>query len=177
MRNLLPPLTRWVLEHLHLPSDNGLYIVDSIQSHTCIAVSDGSFEPNLCTGAAATTIQGTTADQAIQAECVTPGPKSVQSSYRSELAGLYQTVVIIHVLCKYYGVKEGTAEIACDGLAALNEAEKYARPTVVGQGHYDMISAIRRIMRETPIKWKTHHVLGHQLEKGKDREALDRWEI
>jgi hypothetical protein len=177
MCQLLPTLTWWVMEHLHLPVDNGLYIVKSIQSHTCIAVSNGSYEPNLCTGAAATTIQGTTADDTIRAECVTPGTKSVQSSYRSELAGLYQTVVIIHVLCKYYGVKEGTDEIACNGLAALNEASKFTQPTALGQGHYNMISAIRRIMRETLIKWKTHHVLGHQVEKGKDRDSLDRWEV
>jgi hypothetical protein len=32
-------------------------------------------------------------------------------------------------------------------------------------------------MRETPRQWKTCHVLGHQLEKGKERQALDRWEI
>jgi hypothetical protein len=106
----LPEQTRWILEHFHMPADNGLYIAESIRSHSCIAVSDGSYEPNLCTGAAATTIQGASSYHAIRAECVTPATKSVQGSYRSELAGLYQTVVSVHVLCKHYAITDGTVD-------------------------------------------------------------------
>ena len=179
-RQRLPAPSRWILDHVQLPEDDGLSIAAAIQAKTAIAVSDGSFEPFLQTGAAATTIQGPTAVLTIAAQCVSPGEKDDQSAYRSELIGLYQTIVLVHLVCDHYKVTEGSLELACDGLSALKQATKVKSPTPLSQMHFDIISACKKLMRQTPIEWKTRHVLGHQREKGGFEGSpligpLDRW--
>lgn len=163
---LLNPEHRWIFDHLHVPSDNYATILQAIRSGTCLAISDGSYDPTTSTGAASMKIQGINGVNGISGQCATPGQPEDQSAYRSELTGMYFYTLTIWALCKLHTVHTGAVEFGCDGLSALNQLKDPSYTTDPGQEHFDIISATRHLMKDTNIHWTSRHVLGHQREKG-----------
>jgi len=148
-------------------------IVSGIQSGlqgTIMAVSDGSFKDFL--GTAAWTIGIPDQSQFISGQVVCPGSANNHSSYRSELTGLYVILAITNQLCDYYGITEGSIEIGCDGLSALQtslDQEPYLTSDI---SNYDMIGAIYHMRKTSKVTWTYRHVKGHQDDNGVD---LDVW--
>jgi len=103
---------------------------------------------------------------------IIPGHTSNQSTYQSELGGIFSIVMMIHNICKYYAIPKGMIQISCNGLGLLTQCfAKYQNlsPSMV---HFDLITSIRNMINKTPIDWHWHHVLGHQ---DKTNDWLDWW--
>jgi hypothetical protein len=93
-------------------------------------------------------------------------------SYRSELAGIYSTLIVVNHICRYFGIADGSIQFACDSLSAL---QKVFLSTKISSDDLDcnIIMAARKALLTSPITWHTRHVLGHQE---KQSHKLDRWE-
>ncbi len=134
-------------------------LIQAIQSGKAVAVSDGSFRDQM--GAAAWTIEATTAEHQLLSTGHTPGNPEDQSAYRSELFGLWGILASLRQLSSDHNIHQGQVTIACDGLSALKKA-RVDWPTEPGEAHHDLISAIRNLRRHIPLKLIFEHVKGHQ---------------
>lgn len=149
----------WALRNLTTP-DNGRGVADAIKAGQCIAVSDGSFKDGM--GTAAWKILGTSTNTWISGSTWVPGPTESQSSFRSELAGMFSIALLVSFLCEYYHISEGKITIGCDGLGPLHRcfvASWDPKPATV---NYDFIKAIRHLARQSGIQWNWIHIKGHQ---------------
>ena len=77
-------------------TDDGDTIADAIRHGKGIGVSDGSFKDQF--GTACWILQGETAGGEIKCPCLVPGNGTVQSTYRSKLAGLYGMITMIKAI-------------------------------------------------------------------------------
>jgi hypothetical protein len=148
-------------------------IASAIQSGlqgSIMAVSDGLFKD--CHGTAAWTIGTPDHSQFISGQVVCPGSTNDHSSYRSELTGLYVILSITNQLCDYYGITEGSIEIGCDGLSALQTSFDHEPYLTSDVSNYDMIGAIYHMRKISKVTWTYRHVKGHQDDNGLD---LDVW--
>jgi hypothetical protein len=104
---------------------------------------------------------------------VTPGKQSAQSAFQSELSGLYGVVTGTEVVCKVFQVQTGQITVACDGESALDYVFDWNNRVLrASTPHLDLIVAIRRMIKASPLKWKFRHVKGHQDDYA---GPLDRW--
>jgi len=151
-------------------TDNGKQIASAFLHGTCEAVSDGSYKDG--SGTAAWMIQDMTSKNILSGTAIIPGHSSDQSTYRSELGGIFSIVAMIHNICAYYNITKGQIQIACDGLGPLTQCfAKYQNPSP-STAHFDMITSIRNMIGNTPIDWHWKHVAGHQDDK---TDLLDQW--
>ena len=102
-----------------------------------------------------------------------PGEQRIQSSYRSELAGILATHKRTEQLCSNKAINQGNLIIACDNIAAGLSLQTKDFPTP-SQNHYDILQAIFRTKHNLPITVSYKHVEGHQTTKYPGRE-LDKW--
>jgi hypothetical protein len=119
----------WCLADVEIVQD-GRELAKAIQtgaSASVIAISDGSFKNTY--GTAAWSIGTVEQEGLLAGKVVCPGGEKDQSSYRSELMGLYVMFVTIHHLCMFYGIKEGQVEIGSDGSSALTTVFLNEAPT------------------------------------------------
>lgn len=79
----------------------------------------------------------------------------------------------IQMICTQHGIKGGKVEIGCDGLSALNNATNPDFTVTASTLHFDLLTAIRTIIRESPLLWVPCHIRGHQDDK--EHAILDRW--
>jgi Reverse transcriptase (RNA-dependent DNA polymerase) len=163
---------KWCLECLDM-SDEGISITNALKNGTAIAVSDGSYKETF--GTAAFVLEGVNSNGRIVNTVIAPGNAHNQSPYRSELTGIYATMVLVQKLCKYYDISSGQIEFACDGLSALNKAFSYVALISVDEPSYDLLAAIRHQWLYSSVQWKIRHVKGHQDDERAPTE-LDRWE-
>jgi len=129
-------------------------------SATGMAVSDGSYKDTY--GTAAWTIGTEDEENLLSGRAVCPGDPEDQSSYRSELTGLYAILAITHQLCEYYNVEEGYIEIGCDGQSALQTALEHEPFLSKDLPDYDLIGAIYSLRKSSRISWSFKHEKGHQ---------------
>jgi thiamine phosphate synthase YjbQ (UPF0047 family) len=108
----------------------------------------------------------------LSGRAVCPGGPEDQSSYRSELTGLYAILAITHQLCKYYNVEEGYIEIGCNGQSALQTALEHEPFLSKDLPDYDLIGAIYSLRKSSRISWSFKHVKGHQDDHSTE---LDTW--
>jgi hypothetical protein len=94
---------------------------------------------------------------------IAPGGPLDHSDYRSELTGILAIMVIVDLVCKYYWIMEGTIEKGCDGLAALNKAFTTDYLIKMDDSNHNLLCAIRTLWNNSPLLWKTRHILGHQV--------------
>jgi hypothetical protein len=138
--------------------DGGKTLAEAISKGIAIAVCDGSFKDEF--GTAAYVLEGETSTNRIVVVLVTPGTDDNQSSYRSELSGIFGVVVMVHLVCEQFTIMDGAIEVGCDCESALRH--------VFGKGpsfdpgikdtDYDLRSAIRKMLENSPITWKRRHV-------------------
>jgi hypothetical protein len=135
------------------------------------AISDGSFKDTW--GTAAWTIGITEHEQYISRRVVCPGGADAHSSYLSELTGLYVILAIMNHFCEYYQIDDGSIEIGCDGLSALQTSFDQGLNLLSDIPDYDLIGAIYHMRKTSKVLWSYRHVKGHQDDEGSD---LDDWE-
>ena len=87
---------------------------------------------------------------------------------------LYAIVKMVEKLCKVHNIREGTVELCCDGLGALNRPPQTSWTTYATEQHFDISEASRQAMIKMPIKWKSRHVKEHQ-DDDNELESLDRY--
>jgi hypothetical protein len=83
-------------------------------------------------------------------------------------------MAIINIICKFYDIKEGHIELACDGLSAFNRAFPSDSGISIQDPNYDLIAAIHKQRLTSRITWQVRHVKGHQDET-MDIHLLDQW--
>ena len=83
LRDWTPTTANWATIHLQT-SDNGAKIAAAIREGTAVAVSDGSFFPDVCRGAAAVVLEASTSRGRVCNKCITPGHRELQGAYQSE---------------------------------------------------------------------------------------------
>ena len=69
-------------------------LVLDILNSNAIAVSDGSFHPELQLGTASWIIESNNTQHKLTGNIVTSGPKDIQNPYRSELFGIFRTLIV-----------------------------------------------------------------------------------
>ena len=134
-------------------SDNGTTIVEAIRQSQAIVVCDGSYKEGF--GTAAYILEGSTSHNRLVAVNVIPGLTMDQSSYRSELAGLYGVVAMVQLICKQYMVTSRVIEVGCDSSSALNHVfgSGHHFEANVKQADYDLLSALRVMIAKSPTTW------------------------
>ena len=167
----------WVPEELSIEGDEQL-LIGALEAGALRVVSDGSYKDGVGTAAA----QILTADghTVIRVLCQTPGRPQDQSAYRSELIGILAGVMVVSWLRDNYptgflSTFRPTVTVACDGEAALSNAFDTwtLRPK---QKQFDLLSAIRTLIRTTKVSWQPQHVKGHQ-DDHRRLSQLDWWEL
>jgi Reverse transcriptase (RNA-dependent DNA polymerase) len=150
----------WVFDNIQIQGSLDS-IIQSIRTGTCSCVTDGSFKDNHGT-AAWKIVDLAKPEHVLEGQVVTPGYPHQQDAYRSELSGLYASVVVINSLTTYYQITGGSITLACDNISAGRMSSYNAVGTNPSScAHYDLVMAIQYI--KTPrLNWIHQHVKGHQ---------------
>jgi hypothetical protein len=131
-----------------------------------IAVSNGSYKDQYGTASWCIDHDGIF----ISGDAIAPGVEPDHSSFRSELMGIYAIMVVMNRICTYFHITTGTVTIGCDGLEALRKTFVYKLD--VDDSCFDLLAAIRKVQRISPIHYLFRPVKGHQDDTGQD---LDHW--
>jgi hypothetical protein len=107
---------RWAVERFAV-TDGGRTLAEAIRQGQAIAVSDGSYKDDF--GTAAYVLEGKTAANRIVCALASPGISEDQSSFCSELAGLYGIIMMVQAICHQFRITSGGIEVGCNGLIAL----------------------------------------------------------
>ena len=157
---------RILIDHFVLPKDNCQLIATAIIQGTAIAVCDGSYDPRDHLGTAAFVMVASKQDKKpLTAANWSPGTKSDQSAYRSELTGVDSILSALAILVKQYKITSGGITIALDCDTALKTCPPN-KPLNIQQPSFDVLQDIRNRIKMLPIIIKWRWVQGHQKEKG-----------
>ena len=156
----LPHDVQWALQSTSDLRD-GAGIAEAIAAGRCFGVSDGSYKEGFGTAAWVLVDCDNTATQ-VKGECIVPGGPSDQSSFRSEVTGLYALCQMVWCLCKYYSIDHGHMTIGCDGKEALYRVFDPAFEPSPRDAHFDLLTASRSAIVSTTIDWSHRWVKGHQ---------------
>jgi hypothetical protein len=162
------PDLQWIWNNLQLPSNIKKELTNDID---IMAVSDGSFKEEHGTAAWIVVVSDKCC---IEGKVITPGLPSVQSAYRSELAGIFGILATITLLEKRFHVRANIT-IGCDGLSAIHRASYLHDCVDPNALHYDLIMACQSLQLQSLWSFNWHHVRGHQDEV-RPTDALDHWE-
>jgi hypothetical protein len=150
---------RWAVERFAV-LDDGETLAAAICQGQAIAVCDGSYKDDF--GMAAYVLEGATSVNRLVVVLVVPGTPANQSSYRSEVVGLYGVVVMVHLICEQYRITSGAIEVGCDCEGALRHVFTSGQrfEATIKQADYDLLCAIQKMLSMSPIKWTSCHVAG-----------------
>ena len=138
-------------------------LVQSIQDGTAIGVSDGSYNPDKDLGTAAWRIEAEGAQDFIEGCCRVPGPKNMQSAYRSELVGQLAILQKLDEMCCTHSIMRGHLTLACDGESALDVTRYRNRDNVSPRHkHCDIMSPMVKLKDQISVPITCVHVKGHQ---------------
>ena len=138
-------------------------IAEAIENGTAIAVSDGSYVEDRGVGSASWIISSKTKEHYVTAGAISPGPRSIQSSYRSEVLGLLGILENVYNICHTWNITHGKCTIFCDGLSALQQVEESTIETTnTRQSCSDLLSACAQLKSMIPVQLRYTHVKGHQ---------------
>jgi hypothetical protein len=156
----LPTGSNWAVCRFDA-TDNGQRVTQAIRNGTAIAVSDGSsFKDSF--GTSALILEASDSTDNIVAVNVVPSNPDSQSSYRSKLAGIFGQVTLVNALCKTHGITQGAIECGCDSLGALQKVFILDTEIKTAGSNFDLLSATRVAIRDSPVTWTFRHVKGHQ---------------
>jgi hypothetical protein len=111
---LVPAQWRWAVE-LVRDEDDGQSSAAGIIRGTAKVTSDGSFKDEA--GTSASLAKGDDYSLALVSCNLVPGRASDQSAYRSELAGVVGSLILVWLTYVRHGITEGNVRL--DGLTAL----------------------------------------------------------
>jgi hypothetical protein len=154
-------------------TDKGQLLVEAIWKGEGIAVSNRSFKDTY--GTAAWVVEGSSPAVRASGVVIAPGSERDHSSYCSELAGIYSTMVFVKHLCTFYHITNGSITLGCDGKSAIDKAFNEEDIIHVEDADQDLLRATRSLLLTSPLTWSFRHILGHQ-DTSKSLASLDRWE-
>jgi hypothetical protein len=161
---------RWCFNYVDIPQDYELLLSDMMEGHV-ILISDGSYNPTDNYGTAAWILEGKLSNLQMSGKIITPGQATVQSAYRSELAGILAAVSIINELAKFHSVNTSIT-LLCDCEKGLEKA--FSKNSLALQdSSYDLLQAIHYKLEHSSIQWTGAHIKGHQ-DDGTPFKLLDR---
>lgn len=103
-------------------------------------MSDGSYKDTY--GTAAWVITSPITSHSLSGQVIVPGSMDTHSSYRSELAGIYSSILISVKLCKFFDIQGGQITLACDSHSALDSVLRNNKCTPVDAPCFDLLGAI-----------------------------------
>jgi hypothetical protein len=165
--------TAWILQDTRTDDHQHDIFID-IRNVTARAVSDGSFLPHHKIGAAAWIIESYHSNYSHDGRVLCPGPTKIQCSHRSKLMGLLGMVYHIHKICTVHNIADGQIEIGCDRMGAITAITSHVSLICSSWKHFDLISSIRKLMQQSPIKWTVRHIPAHQDDEI-EFNNLNRW--
>ena len=148
-------------------------LLDGIRNHTAVCVTDGSYKNDL--GTAAFILLANLQDRDDPFTCVncTPGLPTDMDAYRAELGGIYGSIATINMLATAFNIQDGSIILGCDCLSAIQNILRQNNPPPK-TASYDLLTAIRALLSDSPITWSFRHVAGHQ-DDHMAYTSLDRW--
>ena len=90
-----------------------------------------------------------------------PGLPSEQTSYRSELAGIYTFLHLLLHLEQHFGINRGGITFACNNKSALETSFDY-RTSTSNQKDFDFVSGIHSLLTKVQSTVDWQHVKSHQ---------------
>ena len=166
----------WMVRQTYQPKEHINHLVRALRENKkVIAVSDGSFHPDLQHGTAAWVIRTEDDNRIITGNNLVPGDRAAHCSHRSELSGLIGTIHHLNTICTQHNITQGSVELGCDGEDAYRTATRYMYTSSSKHSHHDLTSKLHTLIKESPITWTFRHVKGHQ-DKIKELDTLDIWE-
>ena len=165
----------WMVQQIY-HRDEEEWIIHQLQTQQQIMiVSDGSYHPDYQVGTSAWVITSSTdTTRRIYADNIVPGDRHIQCPHRSELCGLIGAVQHIQQICKNNNINEGRVALACDGLEAYKIATRFNWTHTTNIGHFDMVTCLHQLLRNSNITWTFRHVKGHQ-DKNMNIADIDIW--
>jgi hypothetical protein len=145
-------------------------LVDVIERSEMIDIIDGSYQDNTRTVAWRLSYINVE-DQQWTGQLQVPGQPSAQSVFRSELAGMYAMITLVHLVVEY-DVRHGTVGLACDGIQELEYIFDTDKSVTSAKTYHDLILAMRNMIADSRITWKRRRAKGHQ---DIPRDQLDIW--
>ena len=162
--NLVTKNTDW-LNIERFQKGSAARIAKAITKGTAIAVSDGSYKESRGVGTASWVISSKDKQNIITAGALSPGSRSIQSSYRSEMVGLLGVLNFLKEFCDQRNITSGRCNIFCDGLSALQVVKEATTESVkTTHSSCDIISACAKLKEVLPIQLTFQHVKAHQDE-------------
>jgi hypothetical protein len=67
-------------------------------------------------------VEGKTYGQQIVTTVMVPGEQDQQCAYQSKAAGISAATQLVHAICTYFQIQEGTIHVCCDGKSALHQS-------------------------------------------------------
>jgi len=130
---------------------------EAVQQGDGFIVSDGSYQNEA--GAAAWIIEGTSGGPRLIGTMITPGSTKDQSSFCSELIGVYGALCTLEAL--QLGEKQVQCWIACDGKSVLDRITS-GHLVLLTEPHTDLLQAVKSKVRQLGFRFHWCHVKGHQ---------------
>ena len=147
----------------------------AIRTNSLRLVSDGSYLESASLGTAAWVL-AISRHRYATGDHITPGPGSVQCSHRSELSGMLGAILQVNDLCLQFQIDNGSIELQCDGLGAVNVVKDAHLPINPSYSHFDIITSITIAISRSPLTWTFNHVKGHRDDEVTEADLND-WEF
>jgi hypothetical protein len=155
----LPASERWAL-HQTTHIDNGASLAAAIIRRNATAVSDGSYKDQLGTSATILRSPGDRSAAILSVNRV-PGLPSDQSAYRSELAGVLASLLMVEIVCQLHDITDGAIKLGLDGEQAMKDAGD-DWPLHCTHAQYDILRAIRSVRTRLPVNVLWQWIPSHQ---------------
>ena len=121
----------------HLP-DRWETIIRSLCDGTCVAVTDGSYDPDSRYATACWIIEGEGESQCKGASH-TSGNDDELDAYRAEIFGIYCVLICIKYILQTYDIDNGSITIVCDCFGTLTRAIIYDNHPTTRHPSFDLL--------------------------------------
>jgi exonuclease III len=162
-----------ILHPIYIEKTNSLDILfRDFSNGQVVAVSDGSYFPDIKRAAAAWIIESQCRTQWIMGSIMVPGPIEDFSAYRSELTGLLAITITLKLLSCCFSQPRHLI-IGCDGDAALTSLTQAREDITANSAHSDLQSMMVDLWDTMDIRPYPVHIKGHQDSTGKKITRLE----
>ena len=167
--NQAPSWVKDTLRNVFLPTTSKP-IADAILRGTCVALTDGSYDPSTNLATACWIIESDENGNRAKGASQTPGNETDMDAYRAELYGIYCILLSIKYIIDYFQIDGGSIKLVCDCKGALTRAVIYDNRPTTRHPNYDLLWAIFDLRDDLDIDITWEHVKGHQDDAELDRE-------
>lgn len=154
----------WPLDISFFPND-GEQVAAAIREGTALAVADGSYQPRICddiaTGSWVIHCPQTKKPNC-RGVCRAAGTRAETNAYRGELQSIHAGLLGIKAICDFHKIETGEIRFGCDCKTAIGKVTPEWLRVAQRTKHVDLIRAVRRLVKDIPVKIKFEHVDGHQ---------------